>query len=175
MKSLAFEPTLSITVLFNCRHLFDVAQYSPVHSAKCMQQIVKDIHKQFMENCDRQGEYPWYFYVLISRNCYIYLAQIWILKVLLTQIIFVVSCTLSRKFRMLLLPVLRPMLANIGQCWAMFASFVLGHSTSSSRPLFFHSLLISIKSFSNCSRLFLSSEVAIVIITTLGIADGSIQ
>ncbi|KAL9983530.1 hypothetical protein ACROYT_G005716 [Oculina patagonica] len=37
------------------RHLFDVAQYSPVHSAKCMQQIVKDIHKQFTENRDRQG------------------------------------------------------------------------------------------------------------------------
>ncbi|KAJ7333628.1 nucleolar complex protein 14 [Desmophyllum pertusum] len=37
------------------RHLFDVAQYSPVHSAKCMQQIVKDIHKQFTKNRDRQG------------------------------------------------------------------------------------------------------------------------
>lgn len=37
------------------RHLFDVAQYSPVHSAKCVQQIVQDIHKKFSQNCDRQG------------------------------------------------------------------------------------------------------------------------
>lgn len=37
------------------RHLFDVSQYSPVHSAKCMQQIVEDIHKKFTQNCERQG------------------------------------------------------------------------------------------------------------------------
>jgi len=37
------------------RHLFDVAQYSPVHSAKHMQQIVKDIHKTFIDNRDRRG------------------------------------------------------------------------------------------------------------------------
>ncbi|RMX61455.1 hypothetical protein pdam_00003532 [Pocillopora damicornis] len=38
------------------RHLFDVSQYSPVHSAKCMQQIVEDIHKKFTQNCDKQGK-----------------------------------------------------------------------------------------------------------------------
>lgn len=37
------------------RHLFDVAQYSPLHSARQMQQIVKDIHKSFTENRDRLG------------------------------------------------------------------------------------------------------------------------
>ena len=41
---------------FASRHLFDVAQYSPAHSAKHMQQIVKDIHKKFTENRDRQGK-----------------------------------------------------------------------------------------------------------------------
>lgn len=46
-----FEPAF-----VSCRHLFDVAQYSPAHSAKCMQQIVKDIHKHFTENRDGQGE-----------------------------------------------------------------------------------------------------------------------
>ena len=40
---------------FGFRHLFDVAQYSPIHSAKHMQQIVKNIHKRFTENRDRQG------------------------------------------------------------------------------------------------------------------------
>ena len=43
-------------MLFAFRHLFDVAQYSPAHSAKHMQQIVKDIHKKFTENRDRQGK-----------------------------------------------------------------------------------------------------------------------
>lgn len=42
--------------IFSFRHLFDVAQYSPVHSAKHMQQIVKDVHKTFIDNRDRQGE-----------------------------------------------------------------------------------------------------------------------
>ncbi|KAM7449136.1 nucleolar complex protein 14 [Porites harrisoni] len=37
------------------RHLFDVAQYSPLHSARQMQQIIKDIHKSFTENRDRLG------------------------------------------------------------------------------------------------------------------------
>ena len=48
--------------LLRCRHLFDVSQYSPVHSAKCMQQIVEDIHKKFTQNCDRQGKsaYAWF-------------------------------------------------------------------------------------------------------------------
>lgn len=37
------------------RHLLDVAQYSPLHSARQMQQIVKDIHKSFTEHRDRLG------------------------------------------------------------------------------------------------------------------------
>ncbi|XP_015758520.1 PREDICTED: nucleolar protein 14-like [Acropora digitifera] len=37
------------------RQLFDIAQYSPVNSAKHMQQIVKDIQERFAENRDRRG------------------------------------------------------------------------------------------------------------------------
>ena len=49
-------PFDSIFRHFGFRHLFDVAQYSPLHSAKQMQQIIKDIHKSFTENRDRLGK-----------------------------------------------------------------------------------------------------------------------
>lgn len=58
-----------------------MAQYSPVHSAKYMQQIVRNIHKRFTEHRDRQGKLSfnmnlsWHFSTIcfspskISSNC----------------------------------------------------------------------------------------------------------
>ncbi|XP_068709528.1 nucleolar protein 14-like isoform X2 [Montipora foliosa] len=37
------------------RQLFHVAQYSPLHAARHMQHIIKDIQERFAENRDRQG------------------------------------------------------------------------------------------------------------------------
>ena len=51
------SPFDSVFRHFVFRHLFDVAQYSPLHSARQMQQIIKDIHKSFTENRDRLGKY----------------------------------------------------------------------------------------------------------------------
>ena len=46
----------SVFCHFVFRHLFDVAQYAPLHSARQMQQIIKVIHKTFTENRDRLGK-----------------------------------------------------------------------------------------------------------------------
>ncbi|XP_027037979.1 nucleolar protein 14-like [Pocillopora damicornis] len=58
------------------RHLFDVSQYSPVHSAKCMQQIVEDIHKKFTQNCDKQGKSAYASIQLRLNDVSIFTAQL---------------------------------------------------------------------------------------------------